>query len=403
MKKICFVAEYMLCGGTEKSLLSLLPLLDRNKYDITLLLLKKKGDLIAELPADIKVQEIPLPKEIEDELSYGRKKALIQTFKKGKIIQVFKKIIDGLRMLINTKSDVGRRVWYYKSIKNKIQKYPEKFDIVIDYMGYGLFNSYYAAEKIQGKVKISWVHFEPKKCMPDFSDFKEVLQKFQYIMCVSKETERNMLELIPELSGRYRVFYNIVNGEELKEKSDLMEIKKGKNVFSIVSIGRLAHQKGFDLGIEVIEKLCKEGYAIKWYIIGEGNQRTELEQKISESIYAKESIVLLGQQINPYPYLKMCDIYFQPSRHEGYGIAVAEARVFCKPIVSTDFAGAREQLINNETGIITECTIESMYEGLKLLIDNFNEFQCKFSKNLEAQLGTDKNQVYLLEEIFEQV
>ena len=47
-----------------------------------------------------------------------------------------------------------------------------------------------------------------------------------------------------------------------------------------MSIGRLAYQKGFDLGIEVIEKLCKEGYAIKWYIIGEGNQRTELEQKI---------------------------------------------------------------------------------------------------------------------------
>ena len=46
-------------------------------------------------------------------------------------------------MVIDTKSDVGRRVWYYKSIKNKIQEYPEKFDIVIDYMGYSLFNSYY--------------------------------------------------------------------------------------------------------------------------------------------------------------------------------------------------------------------------------------------------------------------
>lgn len=64
-KKICFVAEYMLCGGTEKSLLSLLPLLDRNKYDITLLLMKKKGDLLTELPEDIKVHEIPLPKELE--------------------------------------------------------------------------------------------------------------------------------------------------------------------------------------------------------------------------------------------------------------------------------------------------------------------------------------------------
>lgn len=183
----------------------------------------------------------------------------------------------------------------------------------------------------------------------------------------------------------------------------MREIKKDRDVFSIVSIGRLDHQKGFDLGIEVIERLCKEGYAIRWYIIGEGNQRAELEQKISETVYAKESIVLLGQQLNPYPYLKMCDIYFQPSRHEGYGIAVAEARAFCKPIVSTNFAGAQEQLINNETGIITECTIESMYRGVKLLLDNYNDFQHRFSKNLAAQKGIDKNQVCLLEQIFEQV
>ena len=402
-KKICFVAEYMLCGGTEKSLLSLLPLLDRNKYDITLLLMKKKGDLLTELPEDIKVHEIPLPKELEEELLNSRKNALIQAFKKGEIIQVIKKLVAGFRMVISTNSDVGRRLWYYKSIKNKIQEYPEMFDVVIDYMGYGLFNSYYAAEKIKGKVKISWVHFEPKICMADFGDFKEVLQKFQYIMCVSKETQRNMLELIPELADRYRVFYNIVNEEELKKKSDLREIKKDRDVFSIVSIGRLDHQKGFDLGIEVIERLCKEGYAIRWYIIGEGNQRAELEQKISETVYAKESIVLLGQQLNPYPYLKMCDLYFQPSRHEGYGIAVAEARAFCKPIVSTNFAGAQEQLINNETGIITECTIESMYRGVKLLLDNYNDFQHRFSKNLAAQKGIDKNQVCLLEQIFEQV
>ena len=134
-KKICFVAEYMLCGGTEKSLLSLLPLLDRNKYDITLLLMKKKGDLLTELPEDIKVHEIPLPKELEEELLNSRKNALIQAFKKGEIIQVIKKLVAGFRMVISTNSDVGRRLWYYKSIKNKIQEYPEMFDVVIDYMG----------------------------------------------------------------------------------------------------------------------------------------------------------------------------------------------------------------------------------------------------------------------------
>jgi len=145
------------------------------------------------------------------------------------------------------------------------------------------------------------------------------------------------------------------------------------------------------------------------------NGRDELEipvkAKLDGEYVQKESLlfdikcflVLLGQQLNPYPYLKMCDIYFQPSRHEGYGIAVAEARAFCKPIVSTNFAGAQEQLINNETGIITECTIESMYRGVKLLLDNYNDFQHRFSKNLAAQKGIDKNQVCLLEQIFEQV
>ena len=198
--------------------------------------------------------------------------------------------------------------------------------------------------------------------------------------------------------------------EELSGKGQMKaELQKrtglplNPNVPLIGMVSRLTNQKGFDLGIEVIERLCKEGYAIRWYIIGEGNQRAELEQKISETVYAKESIVLLGQQLNPYPYLKMCDIYFQPSRHEGYGIAVAEARAFCKPIVSTNFAGAQEQLINNETGIITECTIESMYRGVKLLLDNYNDFQHRFSKNLAAQKGIDKNQVCLLEQIFEQV
>lgn len=403
MRKICFVAEYMLCGGTEKSLLSLLPLLDRDKYDITLLLMKKRGDLLTELPEDIKVEEIPLPREIENELLNGRKNALIQEVRKGNFIKATERIIDGIKMVRDTTSDVGRRLWYYKSIKDRIKDYPEEFDIVIDYMGYGLFNSFYAAEKVKSKIKISWVHFEPKKCMKDFGDFKEVLEKFQYIMCVSKETQKNMLELIPELKDRYKVFYNIVNGEELRKKADLEEIKKEKDKFSIVSIGRLDPQKGFDLGIEVIEKLCQEGYAIKWYIIGEGNQRAELEQKINGSIYARENIKLLGQQLNPYPYLKMCDLYFQPSRHEGYGIAVAEARAFCKPIISTDFAGAQEQLINNETGIITQCTVKSMYEGAKLLLDNYDSLQYKFAKNLEAQKGTDKNQIFLLERIFEQV
>lgn len=100
-----------------------------------------------------------------------------------------------------------------------------------------------------------------------------------------------------------------------------------KKYLKILSIGRLDIDKGFDIGIKVINLLVKNGYYIKWYIVGEGNQRGLLETIIS-NYNLRDKIVLLGEKTNPYPYLADCDIYFQPSRNEGYGIAVAEARAF---------------------------------------------------------------------------
>ena len=96
----------------------------------------------------------------------------------------------------------------------------------------------------------------------------------------------------------------------------------------------------------------------------------------------------------------MCDIYFQPSRHEGYGIAVAEARAFAKPIVVTDFAGAREQLIDGETGIISKCEVEALYHSLKHLLNN-PELMKYLSQNLERQME-ENSQIQELEYILDQ-
>ena len=60
MKKICIVAEKMLVGGVEKSLLSLLNMIDKDKYEITLYLLKKEGELLNQIPDCIKIKEINL-------------------------------------------------------------------------------------------------------------------------------------------------------------------------------------------------------------------------------------------------------------------------------------------------------------------------------------------------------
>ena len=97
-----------------------------------------------------------------------------------------------------------------------------------------------------------------------------------------------------------------------------------------------------------------------------------------------ETFIFAGGQDNPYPYFKYCDIYVQPSRFEGYCITVAEARVFRKPIVATDFDGAREQLKDNETGVIVPCTVERIAEAVEKLLTS-RDLQEKFSVNLSKE------------------
>lgn len=399
-KKICFVAEYMYCGGTERSLLSLLPFLSRDKYDITLLLMKIKGDLVEELPNDIKVFEIPLPEDEQEELLYGRKNALKNAIKRKNMLKAVKKAFRGFRMSLCTKDGCDRRLWYYKNIDKKVKTYPEEFDVVIDYMGYGLFNTYYAAYKVRGKQKISWIHFEPDEVMPDFYLFSSVLKEYQYVMCVSEQSRQQMKRMIPELADRFCLFYNIVDNKSIISKAKESELKKKEDEITIVSIGRLDPQKGFDIGIRAVQLLYEQGYPVKWYIIGEGWQREELEKIIRQNKAASECVELVGQKINPYPYIDMCDIYFQPSRHEGYCIALAEARAFCKPIVAADFAGAREQLINRKTGIIVPCKEQELFNALKLVIDDEN-LRKKLKVNLLNQDKGSLKQVIFLEEIIE--
>lgn len=400
MKKLCFVAEYMFCGGTEKSMLSLMKCLDKNSYDITLLLLKKKGELISQLPDYVKVEEIVLPEDEKDDLLVGRTFALKESFQRGRIVQFIKKACRGIEIKIHTKSEAGRRLWYYEKIGNKIAEYPEKFDVVIDYMGYGLFNTYYAARKIQGKVKFSWVHFEPKQAMPDFDAFREVLDEYNYIMCVSENGRSQITSMMPELEDKCKVFYNIVDRNELLKLAKNEQIKKEKGKISILSIGRLDPQKGFDYAIDIVSRLYEEGFPVVWNIIGEGWQREELESIIAKNQAAQECVKLLGKKINPYPYIEACDIYFQPSRHEGYGIAVAEARAFDKPIIATDFAGAKEQLVNEKTGIIVKFDKEQIYFGLKRMIEDI-EMRRKLSNNLRLEHETTNEQLKALENILD--
>lgn len=401
MKKILFMAEYMLCGGVEKSLLTLLNTIDKNRYSITLLLLKKKGILLSEIPDGVKIMELELPEDEEYDILYGRKAALKKSLKEKKYYSFIKKAVRGVTLTIMSNSNEKKRVKYYQSIAKKFPVLTEEYDVAIDYMGYGLINTFYIAEKVRAKTKISWIHFEPSKAMKDFSSFKVFFKKYNYIFCVSKQILLDMENILPEYKKKFKVFYNIVDKNKLNDLAQIgntFDCEDGK--INILSIGRLDLQKGFDIGINVVERLLKDGYLIKWWIVGDGPQKQELENILKNKDLTKD-IVLLGQHTNPYGYLSKCDIYFQPSRHEGYGIAVAEARAFYKPILSTNFAGAQEQLKNMVTGKIANCSEDELYIGMREILDDKGLLK-KFSYNLARENDVFDQQLKVLYKIFEE-
>lgn len=137
----------------------------------------------------------------------------------------------------------------------------------------------------------------------------------------------------------------------------------------ILTVGRLSIEKGQDLTISVLAKLKEAGYNVKWYCIGDGKERA-LYEKLVEDYDVQDDYIFLGSVSNPYPFMKQCNIYVQPSRYEGYCITLAEARCFNNPIISTNFTGASEQIIHNHNGLIVQFDEQQMYDSIVQILSD---------------------------------
>jgi glycosyltransferase involved in cell wall biosynthesis len=150
----------------------------------------------------------------------------------------------------------------------------------------------------------------------------------------------------------------------------------------------LSTEKGIDLAVETCKILVKNKPKIKWFVVGDGPERENLEQKIREN-NLENNFFLLGLKENPYGFLNQCTIYVQPSRYEGKSIAVDEAKILKKPIVVTNFSTAKDQICSEENGIITEMNSNALANSILHLIEN-RELMEKFSLNLGCEkLGTE--------------
>lgn len=334
--RLLIVMEAIQPGGTESALLNLLNELKayQEQVRVTVRVIERGGAWEARIPGNIRIEYVRFGSPIW-KYAYCYPKG-----RKEKLFHNFSQVFRGIYVKLHGYAGLYRKV--LRSIKR--EESDSDWDAVIDFVGYGSLGTAYTAEIFPGIRKATWIH-------SDLSREKWIhkvipwLEQFDRIFCVSETTRQNALKEIPQFTGKMDVLYNQMDIQKvmsgLKEHVQAAEDMKHP---CIVTVGRLqTPPKKTDIAIEAAYRLVQRGLDFHWYWVGEGPDREMLENMIKEySLSEDERFVLLGQQANPYAFMREADFYVQPSAYEGLPIAIDEAQLIGCKILATDIPSIRE-------------------------------------------------------------
>ena len=367
MRKVLISSFDMEVGGVERSLISMLNNFDYSNNDVDLMLYSHTGDFMPMLN-----DKVNLLNEIKQYSTF--RKSIGETIKQGNLILGLARILSKFLAKINGRtknlSEYGiyqmQLMWKYSL--PFLPKLEKKYDVAISY----LWPHYFVAEKVQAKRKIAWIHTDYSTIETDVNMDLKMWDKFDYIMAVSEECKNAFLKKYPSLKDKVKVMENITSPDFIREMAseNIEENIKNYNSFKLVSVARLSHAKGIDNAVKALKILHDRGLTnIKWYVVGYGGDEQMIRNLIKEN-NLEESFILLGKKVNPYPYMKICDIYVQPSRYEGKAVTVGEAQILGKPVIVTNYTTAKSQVRERVDGYICELSVKGIADGVERLYRN---------------------------------
>ena len=253
---------------------------------------------------------------------------------------------------------------------------------------------------VKSNKKITWWHHGSF----DYNDretniIQHIYDKFDYIVSVSEGCKKMLLERFHNIEDKLVVIPNIIDSDLIIQKSlDNVNIFENLDRFiKIISIGRLSPEKGMINCVYVCKKLVQAGYKVKWYLIGDGVEYENILTEIKNN-NLEDSIYLLGNISNPYPYLKKADIYVHPSYVESMSITVLEAMTLEVPVVVVKSIGPSEFIKNDVNGILVKPTIGDLYNGIvKIIEDRALYKKIKSNKNILEKYKPQKIILDILE------
>lgn len=367
MKPRIFIAiHYMHLGGAEISLIGLLQALDPNKVDVDLFVYSHEGELMKQIPDYVNL----LP-EISEYKMFER--PMKEVLKKGYLSVLFARMKAKMRMksyLIKKQTIDGSAIMGFLG-EEMSKVVPDinpsvEYDLAISF----LTPHNFVRDHVRAKKKICWIHTDYTRIDVNAELELPVWDSFDYVASISSEAAKTFVQVFPALAPKIIEIENILSSAFVRVRAEefkATELLTDKKYLNLLSVGRFCEAKNYDNVPDIckrtLEILKGEGVDLRWYIIGFGGEENLIRQKIAET-GMQEHVIILGKKENPYPYIKACDIYVQPSRYEGKSVTVREAQMLCKPVVVTNYPTASSQIQDGKDGVIVPLNNEGCAKGL---------------------------------------
>lgn len=375
MKKprILITMHYMELGGAESALLGLLQSVDPERVDVDVFIYDHRGELMQYIPTE-KVHLLP------EVAAYKMIERPVKECLKSGILGVAigrwlaKKTVDR-SPVPQGKEDIRiftRIADCVEPFMPKIQPDVE-YDLAISF----LMPHNYILSKVRAKKKVGWIHTDYSTVHVDVKRELPVWERLDYIASISEEVGNKFVGTFPTLSDKIIPIENILSSSFIRRRADEFvptDMPKEDGCVNLLSIGRFSYPKRFDQ----VGTICRQTLAalsdsesvkkVHWYIIGFGHE-TEIVENIEQE-GMQDYVTILGKHSNPYPYIKACDVYVQPSRYEGKSITVREAQILCKPVVVSNYPTATSQVQSGVDGVIVPMEIDDCAKGIATFIGN---------------------------------
>ena len=395
---ILIFSQAMELGGVERSLLGLLDAIDYDRYDVDLFLMRHSGELMPYLNPKAKLlPEIPQYASLAVPMASLVKSGQLGVLRgrlKGKLAA---SRFD--RKHPSEKPSVTALTYSHKyTLRSMAPISGKTYDLAISF----LTPHYFARERVRAKKYAAWIHTDYTALTFDRSAELAMWEGYDAICGVSERASESFQNVFPELAQKVRTVENILPRELTCKQAAIPQTDMPTDDgISLLSVGRFCEAKNFDNVPDICRRILASGCNVKWYLIGYGGDEALIRQRIQDA-GMEERVIILGKKENPYPYIKACGLYVQPSRYEGKSVTVREAQILNKPVVITGYATSASQLEDGVDGVIVPMDNEGCAAGIAAVLRD-EALRQKLAENTKIRDYTNAGEIEKIYRLLENV